>query len=174
MGTIDKILLLMQNDNIEQKTLAEAIGVRKQAITEWKNGTTKSYLKYINKIADFFGVSVDYLLNDSEYTTGTELAKLLFNISKQLNVPYDTLEQIFWSKNSKIPKDITPDGTLALNEKNLLDFFQYYFNTVQSDTPTTSTQEQKDEFAEILQDFTPEEREQVRNYIKFIKSQRKK
>ena len=102
MDTLAKILNLLQTRNIEQQEFAKAIGVRKQAISEWKKGTTKSYMKYIDKIAEFFDVSVDYLL------------------------------------------DVSP------------------------------TQEQTDEFSTLIQDCSPEEKEQVKQYIEFIKSQRNK
>ncbi len=39
---------------------------------------------------------------------------------------------------------------------------------------STPTQTQRDEFSELLQDCSPAEQEQVKQYIKFIKSQRKK
>lgn len=107
LGTFDRIQKLLVDRDIEQQDFAKAIGVRKQAISEWKNGITKSYTKYIDKIADFFGVSVDYLLG-------------------------------------------------------------------KTDSPTPPTQDQKDEFTELLKDFSPDEREQVKQYIKFIKSQRRK
>ena len=82
MGTIDKILLLMKNNNIAQKTLAEAIGVRKQTISDWKSGKTKSYMRYINKIADFFNVSVDYLLDktDDESPSAQKTINLFDNV----------------------------------------------------------------------------------------------
>ena len=62
MNTLDKILSLLTEKGIQQKTFAENIGVTKHTITDWKNGRSKSYMKYIDKIADFFDVSADYLL----------------------------------------------------------------------------------------------------------------
>lgn len=66
LNTLDKILRLLKSRNIEQQEFAKAIGVGKYAISEWKNGKTKSYLKHIDKIADFFNVSVDYLLGKTD------------------------------------------------------------------------------------------------------------
>lgn len=77
MDTLNKILALLEQRNIEQQEFAKAIGVRKQAITEWKKGTTKSYIKYIDKIADFLGVSTDYLLGTTEITLGEKQAKII-------------------------------------------------------------------------------------------------
>lgn len=77
MDTLNKILALLEQRNIEQQEFAKAIGVRKQAISEWKKGTTKSYMKYIDKIADFLGVSTDYLLGTTEITLGEKQAKII-------------------------------------------------------------------------------------------------
>lgn len=68
MDTLAKILNLLNERNIKQQEFAKAIGVRKQAISEWKNGTTKSYMKYIDKIADYFNVSTDYLLGNKTHS----------------------------------------------------------------------------------------------------------
>lgn len=56
---------LLSEQRIEQKDLAKAINVKPQVISDWKSGKTKSYTKYIDQIASFFGVSVDYLLGKS-------------------------------------------------------------------------------------------------------------
>lgn len=66
MNTLDKILHLLKSRQIEQQEFAKAIGVGKHVISEWKNGKTKSYLKHIDKIADFFEVSTDYLLGQEK------------------------------------------------------------------------------------------------------------
>ena len=66
MNTLDKILSLLTEKGIQQKTFAENIGVTKHTITDWENGRSKSYMKYIDKIADFFDVSADYLLEKTD------------------------------------------------------------------------------------------------------------
>ena len=66
MNTLDKILSLLTEKGIQQKTFAENIGVTKHTITDWKNGRSKSYMKYIDKIADFYDVSADYLLEKTD------------------------------------------------------------------------------------------------------------
>ena len=66
MNTLDKILSLLTEKKKKKKTFAENIGVTKHTITDWKNGRSKSYMKYIDKIADFFDVSADYLLEKTD------------------------------------------------------------------------------------------------------------
>ena len=69
MSIIDKISYLLKENNYNQSDLLDYIGIQRRAtFTEWKNGTSASYKKYINKIAEFFNVSTDYLLNDKNST----------------------------------------------------------------------------------------------------------
>lgn len=88
--------------NSSQKDLAEYLGLHKQAVSNWKNGSNKSYIKHINKIAEYFNVSTDYLLNNE-------------NIPKEEYTNYpiyklaDDLEKIFIKLNVITPgQDLTP------------------------------------------------------------------
>ncbi|GHU69320.1 hypothetical protein FACS1894184_13150 [Clostridia bacterium] len=45
-----------------QQDLAEFVGISPNAYKRWKNGESASYLRSIDKIAEFFGVTPDYLL----------------------------------------------------------------------------------------------------------------
>ena len=66
MDTLSIISQLLDEKNISQQELCTFLGIGKQAFTNWKSGHTKSYKKYLPQIADFFGVSVDYLLGKEE------------------------------------------------------------------------------------------------------------
>ena len=76
MTAVERIFALLEERQISQKALAEYIGTRSQTINDWKTGKTHSYKKYIDKIADFFGVSADYILG---------------------NNPRDAVSDIFWA-----------------------------------------------------------------------------
>ena len=62
MSTVDMICELLEKQNKSQKDLADHLGIGKNRITDWKAGRIHSYTKYLPQIADFLGVSVDYLL----------------------------------------------------------------------------------------------------------------
>lgn len=62
MSTINKISELLSEQGKTQKELTDYLGITKNAFTDWKSGRIKSYNKHLDKIAEFFGVSVDYLL----------------------------------------------------------------------------------------------------------------
>lgn len=62
MDVVDKILKLLQETNTEQKQLTAYLGVSPQTVSDWKSGKTKSYMKHLDRIAEYFNVSTDYLL----------------------------------------------------------------------------------------------------------------
>lgn len=60
MDILDRISLLLGNR--EQKELTDYLGLKSAAFSEWKSGKSKSYKKYLIEIAEFFHVSIDYLV----------------------------------------------------------------------------------------------------------------
>lgn len=62
MSTFDRIVYLLESHNKKQKDLTDYLGISKNQFTDWKSGRIKSYNKYLNEIAAFFGTTVDYLL----------------------------------------------------------------------------------------------------------------
>lgn len=62
MEVLHKILRLLKEQNKKQMDLTNYLGISKNAVTNWKIGDNKSYMKHLPKIAEFFDVSVDYLL----------------------------------------------------------------------------------------------------------------
>ena len=81
MSTLDKISILLKEQGTKQKDLTDYLGVSKNQFTDWKSGRIKSYTKYIPQIAEFLGVSTDYLLGTEQKekptATSDELSKLL-------------------------------------------------------------------------------------------------
>ena len=62
MDTISRIFELLSLHHMEQKELASQIGIMPQTVTDWKNGKSKSYTKYIPQIATILGTTTEYLL----------------------------------------------------------------------------------------------------------------
>ena len=65
---LSRILECMGTTHGAGKALADYLGISPNVITNWKNGSNRSYRKYIKQIAKFYGVSEGYLL-------GTEAEK---------------------------------------------------------------------------------------------------
>jgi len=64
LRTLDNILSLLSAQKKTQKELTDYIGVSKNVFTDWKSQKNKSYQKHLPKIAEFFDVSVDFLLGN--------------------------------------------------------------------------------------------------------------
>lgn len=56
------IIGLRKERNISQTELGKAIGVSARAISYWEQGVNEPKATYIAKLAEYFGVSSDYLL----------------------------------------------------------------------------------------------------------------
>lgn len=63
---LDRISNLLKEQHKKQKDLTDYLGISKNIFTNWNSGASKSYLKYIDKIAEFFNVSTDYLLEKTD------------------------------------------------------------------------------------------------------------
>lgn len=88
MVDFDNVLAIMQSKGITQKQLADKIGVSEQKISDWKSGRIKSYMKYLNKIAEVLDVSIDELSGVEPKETPAEniggLKKHLFELMADL------------------------------------------------------------------------------------------
>ena len=59
-----KIKELRGRDGITQESLANYLGVSYQAISKWENDVTLPDVKLLKPISNYFGVSIDYLLDN--------------------------------------------------------------------------------------------------------------
>ncbi len=53
---------LRQSRELNQVQLAEKLGVKKQSVSNWENDNIMPSVEMLEKVADFFRVSTDYLL----------------------------------------------------------------------------------------------------------------
>lgn len=62
MTTVEKIQKLLNDNNISAYKLSLEIDVNKTFLTDWKSGKSKPSVDILTKIANYFHVSIDYLL----------------------------------------------------------------------------------------------------------------
>lgn len=67
MNIGERIKLLLSESNIEQKDLAESLNLTQASMSRWVKGTRIPKTEALCAIADYFDVSVDWLLGRSEY-----------------------------------------------------------------------------------------------------------
>lgn len=84
------------------KALADSIGVPANLISDWKGERSKSYTKYAPKIAEYYGVSLDWLSGLTDEKTPKE---------KPATITDDELNEI-----NSIFSQLSPDNRSKLLE----------------------------------------------------------
>lgn len=73
---------LLQKHNVTSYKVSKEAGVTQTALSNWKSGKSTPTTKTLQKIADYFGVTIDYLMTGEEkeesviYYIDEETAKL--------------------------------------------------------------------------------------------------
>lgn len=65
MNILDRICMLLGDG--KQQELTDYLGLKKTAFSDWKGGKSNSYRKYLIEIAEFFNVSLDFLVFGTEH-----------------------------------------------------------------------------------------------------------
>jgi transcriptional regulator with XRE-family HTH domain len=110
---------LLQKYDVTSYKVAKEAGVTQTALSNWKTGKSTPTTKTLQRIADYFGVTIDYLMtgeekeNDKYYVNEetAEMAQTLFK-NKPLRVLFDA------AKDAS-PEDLktTYDMLMALKKK---------------------------------------------------------
>lgn len=82
MSIITKITQLLDSKKLSQKDLTDYLGIDKSTFSQWKNGKSQSYNKYLSKIAEFFNVPISYLL-DTEENVYTQIDNVYLSFAKE-------------------------------------------------------------------------------------------
>jgi len=65
MGFGQMLKKLRVDNELSQKTLADKIGITQQSISAYENGTSDPSIDWLIKFAQFFNVTIDYLVGYS-------------------------------------------------------------------------------------------------------------
>ena len=63
---LENLKLLRSTAGISQKTLADSIGVSQQSINKYENHNIEPDIATLSSIADYFHVSIDFLVGANE------------------------------------------------------------------------------------------------------------
>ncbi len=77
----ERFQTLLLKNNVTPYKVAKETGVTQTALSNWKTGRSTPTIKTLKKIADYFGVTVDYLMSD----TGKEGLSVSSNIFQDEN-----------------------------------------------------------------------------------------
>lgn len=109
---MNKIRVLRKESRYTQNEVADALGVAQNTYSQWENGITEPSIEMLMKIADRYGVSVDYVIgySDSRELNVPEYLRLL---SDYFNSKYDT----FYAEKTLIEIDNVIDKIVKLKIK---------------------------------------------------------
>lgn len=85
---LSRIAELLGRKHGSKKSLADHLKLSPAVVTDWFSGRNKSYPKYATQIADYFGVSLDYL------SGATDQRDRITGINKPATISDDGLSDI--------------------------------------------------------------------------------
>lgn len=88
-----RLKMLRDDRELPMSKLAEAIGSTKSALSRYENGTMEPGLKVLRKLAEYFGVTMDWLAGNGDIK----------------DVQFSNKELYIKAINNCIKKDITPE-----------------------------------------------------------------
>lgn len=104
----DNYVKLCKEIGKSPSAVAEELGINKSNVSNWKNNGYTPRGTALNKIADYFGVSTDYLLS------GKQTEKLLVNGDEELT---EYLEMLRTRPEMKMMFQLSKDATKEDVEK---------------------------------------------------------
>ena len=109
---IERMLEIMHEKRISQQELVEYLGLANGIFTNWKYKGSKSYMTYIDKIAECLGVSKTYLINGEDEQINrdnitrfeVEIIKMLRDLDeKKRELSYQTIKML-WDDTKMLQK----------------------------------------------------------------------
>ncbi len=116
----DRLQELISSSGKDMKTLETEIGVSAPALSKYQNDGGEAGINALEKIAEYFGVTADYLIGISDN-------KILENepIGNELNLSDEAVEMLRWSRDDSFLNSTI--NALLENEDFLVDIARYFF-----------------------------------------------
>lgn len=67
MTIVDRLLSLMDERNLKPAQITRELGISGSSFTDWKKGKGSPSLEVIVKFADYFNVSLDYIVRGEDF-----------------------------------------------------------------------------------------------------------
>ncbi len=109
MNTLEKLVNLIDTTHKGDYTLDREIGLTRGSITNWRLGKAKPSADALTKIADYFHVSVDYLLGRTDNPNFNSELKLPDNLTPEEVVMFPVIGMIAAGYDGNVSFDPTGD-----------------------------------------------------------------
>ena len=63
----ERLKVMLKVKGVKQKVFAKEIKVNECVVSRWLKGVNQPKLRYLNKICDFFGCSLDVLMGNDKF-----------------------------------------------------------------------------------------------------------
>lgn len=106
----DRLVQLRKELNLTQTDFAEKIGFSRTAVSAWEIGRNEPSNEDTIKIADFFGVSVDYIIGKTNNRKGESSSSAIVLVYGTIpaGIPMEMIEDII--DTEEIPADMLKGG----------------------------------------------------------------
>ena len=91
---MERLKLLRQKKNVLQKDVAEAINVSRTTYVKYENGDSEPSHKILIKLAEYYNVSIDYLLNKTNSRNYNKGIKIPVLGSVAAGIPISAIQDI--------------------------------------------------------------------------------
>lgn len=113
---------LRQNRNITQGKLAEALNLARSTVAMYESGSSEPDFSTLQKIADYFNVSIDYLLErEHSNVSGTQFNRNVVRIpiygTIPAGVPVEMIEDSYIDDYEEIDDGLTKGGNVYFGLK---------------------------------------------------------
>jgi len=88
-----RLKLLRERKNLSYNDLAEAVGSTKSLIWRYEHGKSEPGLSALNALADYFGVTIDWLAGNGDFNT----------------IQYTNKKEYFRAINKAIQEGVSPE-----------------------------------------------------------------
>lgn len=85
MNIGEKIKKLRQEKNVSQAVLGEIVGIHEKHISRYERGLSRPSTEVLRKMADFFGVSIDFLVDEGDFCSENPTDNELLDYFEEAN-----------------------------------------------------------------------------------------
>lgn len=141
MNSVERVRSICKDRKIPISRLEKSLGYANGYISQLRKGVFPN--DRLVEIASYLEVPVDYLLF-GEAMPGSELRKIISAESEKRGIPMDELYRAFNERTGE---------TIALNEKNVSEFFDSFFGESAKKSPAVSSEGLTEDEKRILEKF---------------------
>lgn len=165
---MNRLKELRQEKKLTQKELADKIGIHYRTLQNWENNKTEIKPDKAEKLADFFEVSVGYLLGYLDYKRIEEEALLY---TEKGGIQYRALNGRNMSVDELLAYDLNLESRLIIKElEQLHDDLVYFFQALIEQNKSKIISEKNEENLQKLSEIIKQQRKPIHDMLLGVES----